>query len=550
MTLRAQWPAVREAVQPRPGRWGVVPGLRAVTAAVIVLGVSAAAADLSVGGIAYLGVACAVSFVGAGGRRARVARVAAQAAGAAIGMTIGILIPATPGWVVAAAAVVGFVAGALGAIGPGSTGAAVMAVIGLAYTQFNRLGMPWWEPVLAYLIGSTVLLLLALVGRSRTRAVVAAVWEAAADFVTTPDDKGRRALAAAWATAHEAVTGYRLRAASGPLAQAWNGARDAAAHAARIAVLPSTEDASRDDLARRWRDAAALVRTGSTTAAGGNPPCPAQAGTAGPRTPRAWDVLRPVFEPAALWTGARIGVCVGVATALAILLRTPAHAYWIPLTVAVVVRPEYGSVLVRSLHRLAGTVVGVAVVAALLAFAPTPAWTVVVAALSLGLAAFGATRLYGLAVVGITGSALFSVALASPAGLNPWARLVDTVLGCAVALVVGVVLWPRRGLFDPARSFARAAAALATYAEHPGPVTADHAYRRAHLWREQLERDLTEPDPTRTAANWLPVALRLEHLVDLVAAAPTADVAGRLRTRPRTPAEASALLEAVSGRLG
>ena len=267
------------------------------------------------------------------------------------------------------------------------------------------------------------------------------------------------------------------------------------------------------------------------------------------RAPRVRAVLEPVLEPAALWTGARIGVCVGVATATAILLRPPAHAFWIPLTVAVVVRPEYGSVLVRSLHRLAGTIVGVAVVAVLLAFTQSPVWISAIAALSLGLAAFGATRLYGLAVVGITGSALLSVALSSPAGFDPWARLVDTVLGCAVALVVGVLLWPRRGLPDPARTFARATAALADYAEHPGPGTADDAYRRAHTWRDQLERDLTEPDPTRTAAHWLPVAHRLEHVVDLVAAAPTAEIAAQLRTRPRTAAEASALLETVSGRL-
>jgi hypothetical protein len=46
-----------------------------------VLGGAVAVADLSVGGIAYLGVACAVSFVGTGGARSRVARVAGQAGG-------------------------------------------------------------------------------------------------------------------------------------------------------------------------------------------------------------------------------------------------------------------------------------------------------------------------------------------------------------------------------------------------------------------------------------------------------------------------------------
>jgi uncharacterized membrane protein YccC len=531
-TLRA----ARASLRPLPGRWGFLPGLRATAAAAIVLGGAVAIADPSFGGIAYLGVACAVSFVGTGGARSRVARVAGQAAGAVVGMTVGALVPATAGWVVPTAAAVGLVAGALGRIGPASTGAAVMAVIGVAYTQFDRLAVLWWEPVLAYLVGSGVVLAFALsesvtVGRHHARRAVAAVWTGAAELVLTPDDDAaRHRLAAAWATAHEAVTGYRLRPAARALAD-WADARAAASEAAWIAASPSTDPTTRSELARRWRAAAEGGGEQQTLA-----------GVPG----RGRAVLRPALEPAALWTGARVGVCVGVATAVAILLRSPAHAFWIPLTVAVVVRPEYGSVLVRSTHRLVGTVVGVAVVAGLLAVSSAPVWITVVAALSLGLAAFGATRLYGLAVVGITGSALFSVALTSPAGFDPWARLVDTVVGCVVALVVGVLLWPRRGLHDQSGEFARAADALADYAERPGPTTADEAYRRAHSWRDQLGRDATEPDPAHAAADWLPVAHRLEHVVDLVAAAPRPDVVDRLRTRPGTTAEAGELLDGVA----
>jgi hypothetical protein len=454
-------------------------------------------------------------------------------------MTVGALVPATAGWVVPTAAAVGLVAGVLGRIGPASTGAAVMAVIGVAYTQFDRLAMPWWEPVLAYLVGSGVVLALALAesatgGRHHTRRAVAAVWTGAAELVLAPDDDAaRHRLAAAWATAHEAVTGYRLRPAPRALAD-WTGARAAAAEAARIAASPSTDPTTRSELARRWR--AAAEGGGEQRTLDGVPG-------------RSRAVLGPALEPAALWTGARVGVCVGVATMVAILLRSPAHAFWIPLTVAVVVRPEYGSVLVRSVHRLVGTVVGVAVVAGLLAVTSAPVWITVVAALSLGLAAFGAPRLYGLAVVGITGSALFSVALTSPAGFDPWARLVDTVVGCVVALVVGVLLWPRRGLPDQSGEFARAAGALADYAERPGPATADEAYRRAHRWRDQLERDATEPDPARAAADWLPVAHRLEHVVDQVAAAPGPQLGDRLRNRPGTAAEAGAVLDAITERL-
>jgi uncharacterized membrane protein YccC len=552
--------AVRAAMLPLPGRWGVVPALRAVVAAGIVLGGAVAVADLSVGGIAYLGVACAVSFVGAGAPRSRVARVAAQAAGAAVGMSIGALVPGSPLWVVTAAVVVGFLAGALGRIGPASTGAAVMAVVGVAYTQFDRLAMPWWEPVLAYLLGSAILLLLALApGRHDDRRAVAAVFDAAADLVAEPGvDAARHRLAAAWAAAQEAVTGYRLRLASGGLADAWAAGRDAADQAARIADRPSERSAdARGELARRWRATAATLRDRTPDRRAGERLGPAPA-------VRMRSVLRSATDPAALWTGARVAACVGVATAVAILLRTPAHAFWIPLTVAVVVRPEYGAVLARSVHRLTGTVVGVIAVAVLLALTSSPAWIAGIAALSLGLAALGAPRLYGLAVVGITGSALLSVALTAPAGLDPWARLLDTVLGCAIAIVVGVLAWPRRGLPDQPRTFARATIALARYADFAlraeradGPEITDEAYRRAHAWRAQLERDLAEPDPTHTAADWLPVAHRLEHVVDAVSAAAArdqdparhADVVTLLRTGARTPTEAAAVLAAVAGRL-
>ena len=225
--------------------------------------------------------------------------------------------------------------------------------------------------------------------------------------------------------------------------------------------------------------------------------------------------LRGATTTAALWVGARIGLCVGLATALAILLHPPEHAFWIPLTVAVVLRPEYGAVLVRAVHRFLGTVVGVVAVAALVTLTSTPAWLALAAALALGGAAFAAPRVYGLAVVGITGSALLSVAVGDPQGVQVWARLLDTSLGCALALVVGVLLWPRRGLPDQSRVFATGVAALA---RQIGGSDADEAYRVAHDWRAELERGLAEPDPARAAAAWLPVAIRLEHAVDVVAA--------------------------------
>ncbi|WP_344414324.1 FUSC family protein [Pseudonocardia ailaonensis] len=569
--------ALRAALVPAPGPWGLVAGLRATAAAALVLGGSVLVADLSAGGIAYLGVACAASFIGVGDLRSRAVRVAGQALGAGLGMTVGALVPTTAAWVIGAAVVVGFLAGAVGRIGPASTGGAVMAVIGVAYTQFGRLAMPWWEPVVAYAIGGALLLALAVPGALGCRgrwAAVAGVLDAAADLAEWPSDAARHRLALASAAARTAVAGYRIRPVSGPIAEVWAGARDAAAQAAALAdgaAAPAPEPA------RQWRERAAevrsgpLVRSGADRAAGeGGRTPPDRGGRGGDQlaadgreavggagvlgtgeagwggwVPSVRAAVRASTGRAALETGARIGLCVGAATALAIALHPPEHAYWIPLTVAVVLRPEYGAVLVRSVHRLVGTLVGVGVVAAALALTSSPVVLSVVAALALGLAAFARPRIYGLAVVGITGSALLSVALANPAAIQPAPRLLDTALGCAVALLGGVLLWPRRGLPDQPRAFATGLDALARIASS-APGATDEAYRWAHAWRAELERDLAEADPARAAAAWLPVALLLERAVDHACTA-----GGPLALppeRPATPAEAANLLTAYLGR--
>ncbi|ODU03661.1 MAG: hypothetical protein ABS81_13275 [Pseudonocardia sp. SCN 72-86] len=532
--------ALRSALAPLPGHWGVAPGLRAAIAAVLVLGGSLLVADLSVGGIAYLGVACAAAFIGTGDYRARVVHVGAQALGAGSGMVVGALVPDSAPWVIAAAVVVGVVAGMVGCVGPASTGAAVMAVIGVSYTQFGRLPMPWWEPVAAYAVGSAVLLAVSLVGalhhRSRYRLdAVAAVLDAAADLLDHPSDDARHRLALASAAARDAVLGYRGNV-DGPLDAAWAEARSAAAAAAQAVAASSTAPA--DPAA--WRARATAIRAGELREAPVGPP----------RRGRVRAALRTALGRDALWMGARIGLCVGVATALALALHPPTHAYWIALTVAVVLRPEYGAVLVRAVHRLVGTVVGVVLVAVLLELTRTPIWLAVAAALALGLAGLARPRLYGLAVVGITGSALFSIAVGDPAAVEPWARLLDTVLGCAVALLAGVLLWPRRGVPDQPRAFSGVVAALARMLRTADPAATDDAYRLAHAWRAELERDLAEPDPAHAAAAWLPVALQLEHVVDLAAAVRDPAAADLLGGAVVTPADASALLTAAVEYLG
>ena len=476
--------------------------------------------------------------------RVRVALVTAQAAGAIIGMTIGAVLPTTTtAWVVTVATVVAGFCGAIGAIGPASTAFGMMgviglAVIGLAFTQFSRLGMPWWEPPLWYLLGSGLVLVAGLVGalhhpRRYQRAALAEVFAAAANLVRASADDAtvaRARLARASAGAREAVLGYRIRGpGTGEIDRIWTAAQATALRVASHVPDDASEATGLDRLAAEVRDGRETLDV-----------CQSRP---------LWthrDPLVPwnrVHDRDALLVGARLATCVGVATLAAALLHPTEHAYWIPLTVATVLRPEYGSVFARFVHRALGTMAGVLLMACTLALT-TSAWVLIaVGALALGSAVLAGPRLYGLSVVGITTSALVSSALADPARVEPWIRLGDTALGCLIVLVLGYLVWPRRGEPDPARLTAQVAAAVAAYADlelrlpdDPGlPDARDEAYRRAHTWHNALQQRLADPPPAGPdAAAWTPVAARLEDLADAVSAA-----GARIRTGKEPPDDAA-----------
>lgn len=159
---------------------------------------------------------------------------------------------------------------------------------------------------------------------------------------------------------------------------------------------------------------------------------------------RLLDALRPALNRNALGNGLRLALCLGLASATVIALREPSHSYWLPLTVAVIVRPEYASVFVRTVNRIAGTVAG-AITASVILFVAPGAWFVAIgAALAIGFAVLAAPRSYGLSVVGITASALLSASIGTPDPAFPLSRVLDTVLGALIAIVFGYLLWPRK----------------------------------------------------------------------------------------------------------
>jgi uncharacterized membrane protein YccC len=145
-------------------------------------------------------------------------------------------------------------------------------------------------------------------------------------------------------------------------------------------------------------------------------------------------------------SAARIGIAVGLGVAVGRALGL-GHAYWIGLTAAAVLQASNLVITRRRVvHRLAGTVVGVGLAFAILGWHP-PIWLVVIAvAVFQGLVELVIATNYGVAVTGITVLALLLFHLAAPAEeaitITIGSRLVDTVIGAALALVLRRLLWP------------------------------------------------------------------------------------------------------------
>lgn len=158
-----------------------------------------------------------------------------------------------------------------------------------------------------------------------------------------------------------------------------------------------------------------------------------------------------------------------------------ARSYWVPLSAAVVLRPDYVSTMTRGLSRVGGSAVGVGVIGVLVAVAhPGPAATVALVALT-GWGAFAFVQSnYGLGVAFLTGLVLLLVGVGQPDTLAiAGYRLLDTVIGGTVALVA-YLAWPTWSGEEARQSLRRLIAAQREYVDAvlrgfnaPAPVDPD-----------------------------------------------------------------------------
>ena len=138
----------------------------------------------------------------------------------------------------------------------------------------------------------------------------------------------------------------------------------------------------------------------------------------------------------------RCGACLAIAIAGSRAVGIP-HGYWIPMTAAIVLKPDFAGTFSFALLRVLGTMVGLVLTTALVHYAFGGPWEslALLAALAIGFRLLTTVH-YGLGVAMLTGLVVILLAFDGIApGDTMLARGVATAIGSALALA-GYLVWP------------------------------------------------------------------------------------------------------------
>jgi uncharacterized membrane protein YccC len=138
----------------------------------------------------------------------------------------------------------------------------------------------------------------------------------------------------------------------------------------------------------------------------------------------------------------RVAVCVAIAGTLGHGFNL-ARSYWLPMTVAIVLKPDFTSTYSRGLLRLGGTFLGLGVATALFHIEPTsmPLQIGILGVFVFLLRGYGSAN-YGFFVIGITAIVVQEMSMAGVAPASVvGARALNTALGGMLALAA-YGLWP------------------------------------------------------------------------------------------------------------
>lgn len=595
-----------EAVRskPAPVPWEAM--VRAALAICAPLAVGIVAGHRDIGLLPAIGGLLGTVTDSGGPYAVRVKRVVISSVfGGTAGLAIGMVIHSR-GWVavVSLVAVAGISAmiSRLGATGS-ATGLNLLIFAALGLGPFGAL-RPWWHAALGITAGVAWALLLLVPGwlrspRSAEQTAVAAVYRALAnDLRAIGTDRtvaARRAVTAALNTAYDTLLTARATAGGQSRRMTHLGAVLYASSRVSEAVITLRHEGIRppplvaDTLDRladasvasgpvygvppvppAWssspgslelRDALATVaRTIARTPA--TPPGPA------PRTPsrqRALafpgTLLDQLLGGQLAWTFTiRLMVCVGVAGTASEVLPLQ-RSYWVVLTVAIVLKPDYGSVFARAVQRGIGTIVGAVLGAVILIAVPYGPWLLFpLAVLAAGLP-YGRLRNFGLLATFQAPLVVLLIDLLAPAGWRlAEERLVDTLLGCVIVLLVGYAPWPSSWHSHLPRQFAASLRDIgrfmgAVLIPERDPAARGHgwqlrrtAYRALGDLRAEYQRAMSEPAAvSRRASAWWPAIVALDAVVDAVTATGVAIRRGAPAPSPEAVHQLTEALSAVAG---
>ena len=201
------------------------------------------------------------------------------------------------------------------------------------------------------------------------------------------------------------------------------------------------------------------------------------------------------------------------------------RTYWLPMTIALVLKPEFTATFTRGLLRIAGTILGLLLATGLFhLFSPGVSLQVILIFVFVFLLRWRGPANYG--IFGIAVSALI-VQLLAVGGVPPkdviWARGVNTVIGGALALLA-YWLWPT---WERTRVPERIAEMLGAYRDYTHALSrwnpadkswlleSERARRAARTARANLEASIdrlgSEPGTTREQIARLSAALANSH---------------------------------------
>jgi uncharacterized membrane protein YccC len=274
----------------------------------------------------------------------------------------------------------------------------------------------------------------------------------------------------------------------------------------------------------------------------------------------------------------RLMICVGVAGVVSEVLPL-ARSYWVVLTVAIVLKPDFGSVFARAVQRGLGTVVGAVLGAVILVLVPYGPWLLLPVGVLAALLPYGRARNFGLMATFLTPLVVLLIDLLAPGG---WRlaedRLIDTLLGCAIVLLIGYAPWPMSWKTHLPGQFAATIRDVSRYLQE-APVTAGagqpagaagtdgaappagpdasrltdrsrlrrQARRSLSDLRAEFERTMAEPRAvSRRATAWWPALVGLNRVVDAVTATAVAIRHGAPAPSPSAVRQVASALDKVA----